>query len=141
MPDPYQLKKGWLSEEAGIIYWLPMTYGSIFIFIIFHPIDLGSDDLNDYKNTKAYSYFANGWLGKISAVLFDSTIFLIKADCRLSERISDPDHNIWACLTKKVCTIKSAHCSCRAGMSETWNHVAAMLIHTEVAVLCGLTKP
>lgn len=146
VPDPYEVKEGWLNEDGGQIHDTscighPMTYGSIFIFIMIHPSYLGGENLSDYKTTKAYSDFANGWLGKISILFLDSALCVMKADCRPSERVNDPDHKVWICLTKKEGTIKAAYCSCMAGMSETCNHVAALLFRIEVAVTCGLTTP
>ena len=65
IPDPYKLKEDWLPEEDGTVNWPNVTYGDIFNFIMFHPSDLGSEDLSDYKTCKAYSYYAHGWLGTI----------------------------------------------------------------------------
>ena len=39
-----------------------LSYPDIFNFLIFYPSELGSKDLSDYKNSKAYSYYKSGWL-------------------------------------------------------------------------------
>ena len=51
IPDRFKLNKDWLSEKEGIVNWPSITYGDIFNFIMFHPSDLGSEDLSDYKVT------------------------------------------------------------------------------------------
>ena len=52
LPDPLHLKEGWLSEEESVKYW-PMTlYPDIFNFLTFHPSELASKDLNDYKTSQ-----------------------------------------------------------------------------------------
>ncbi len=62
IPDPFLLKNGWLKEESGICNWPPTSYPEIFNFLSFHPSELANNDLSDYKTSKAYSYYANGWL-------------------------------------------------------------------------------
>ena len=143
VPDPYHLKEGWLSEENGIVLWPVVTYPEIYNYFMFHPSELCSSDLNDYKNSKGYSYFKRGWIGQISyhSIHETSNFCILKTDCRASERLRDPPHKLWACISKKDSTIKSAHCDCMAGMSGTCLHVAAMFYRVEAAVRLGLTNP
>ena len=65
IPDPNHLVSGWLSEDDGIYFWPLILYADVFNFLTFNPSELGSTDLNDYKNSKAYSYFNRGWLGPV----------------------------------------------------------------------------
>ena len=65
----------------------------------------------------------------------------MKSDCRLNERLNDPPHKLWICISKTDAKIKSAHCNCMAGMSQSCNHVAALLFRVEAAVRLGLTNP
>ena len=97
----------------------------------------------DYKNSKGYSYFKRGWIGQISyhSIHETSNFCILKTDCRASERLRDPPHKLWACISKKNSTIKSAHCDCMAGVSGTCLHVAAMFYRVEAAVRLGLTNP
>ena len=55
--------------------------------------------------------------------------------------LRDTPHKVWVCVLKSDHTIKTAHCSCMAGMSATCNHVAALLFRVEAAVRYGLTNP
>ena len=62
---PLRLTEGWFDEQSAGKYW-PMTlYPDIFNFLKFHPSELASDDLSDYKTSKAYSYYAQGWLSPL----------------------------------------------------------------------------
>ena len=55
LPDPFKLEKGWLKEEEGITFWPLTLYQDIFNFLAFHPSELASKDLSDYRTSKAYS--------------------------------------------------------------------------------------
>ena len=59
------LTAGWLGEDEGISCWPFLTYPDIYNYLNFKPNELSSSDLNDYKNSKAYSYFNRGWLDNI----------------------------------------------------------------------------
>ena len=100
------------------------------------------EDLNDYKKSKAYSYFERGWLGKIDFhPLKDTPFCLMRTDCRPSQRLSDPLHKLWLLLSKDTGNVLEAHCSCMAGMKSTCNHVAAALFRIEAAMRYGLSNP
>ena len=60
IPDPNYLVSGWLSEDDGICFWSCVFYADIFNFLTFKPNDLCITDLDDYKQSKAYSYFQCG---------------------------------------------------------------------------------
>jgi len=76
---------GWKEEEYGVAFWPMVT-----TFYIIKYLMLDSGDLNDYKESKAYSYFKQGWLGKILYhPLGTSTICFMKTDCRPSQRLND----------------------------------------------------
>lgn len=112
MQDPYKIKIGWLDEDEGVRYWPLISAINVINFLM-----LGSEvDLNDYKSSKAYSYFANGWLGKLSLLtLNDPNYSLFMADCRPSQRIKDTKHKLWILLTNPYGQVINAHCSCMAG--------------------------
>ena len=56
IPYPFQHNEGWLNEEDGVKYWPNTLYPDIFNFLAFHPSELASKDLSDYKTSKAYSF-------------------------------------------------------------------------------------
>ena len=135
IPDPNHLVSGWLCEVDGIYFWPCILYADIFNFLTFNP--------SEFKNSKAYSYFNRGCLGPVSYHSIDdlSTYCFLKSDYRPSERLNDPPHKLWICISKADAKIKSAHCNCMAGMSQSCNHVAALLFRVEAAVRLGLTNP
>ena len=131
IPDPFKLNNGWLDEKEGIVYWpiVPTDYNIQFLMI-------GSDveDVSGYKGSKAYSYFKQGWLSNISYhSLCSSKYFLFKSDYRPSERLRDPPQKLWVCLSKKEGKVMTAHCTCVAGISSKYKHVAATLFRVEAA--------
>jgi hypothetical protein len=139
--DPFKIKSGWLGENEGVANWPMLLYPDIFNYLMFHPAELGSKDLNDYKNSKAYSYYKCGWLEQISSLSIGKLYCIMKADCRKSERINDPFHKLWILVNSRTSKIVTAHCTCMAGLSTTCNHVAAALFRIEAAVRNGLTNP
>ena len=63
---------------------------------MFYPTQLGSTDLNDYKDSKAYSYYKSGWFQplyfhKLSGIKY--CIFK-KEKCRPSQIISQINHKL-----------------------------------------------
>ena len=101
----------------------------------------GSKDLNDYKNSKAYSYHKSGWLQPmLYHDLAGSNFCTLKGECRKSQSVNDPFHKLWIILEKST-KIRSCHCTCMAGTNETCNHVAAAMFRVEEAVCTGLTNP
>ena len=139
IPDPFKLNTGWKDEDEGVAFW-PIV--PTFHIIQFLMIDSEIKDLNDYKCSKAYSYFEKGWLGPISYhSLGTSEHCLLKCDCRPSERIRDAPHKLWICITKKDGKVLKAHCTCMAGMGSTCNHVVAALFRVEAAMRLGLSNP
>ena len=139
IPDPLQLDIGWLDEEGGTPFWpmVPTLY-----IINFLMIDSEVEDLSDYKGSKAYSYFKQGWLGSISYHQLGSSKYcLLKVDCRPSERLRDVPHKLWICLSKKEGKVLRTHCTCMAGMGSTCNHIVAALFRVEAAMRLGLINP
>ena len=142
MPDPLLMQDGWLNEEDGIKYWPVTLYPDIYSFLAFHPNELSSNDLSDYKTSKAYSYYATGWLLPLffHNINGDSKYCFIKGACKPSQRLNDTPHKLWLCLSKDNGKIMRAHCTCMAGLSQTCNHVAAALFRIEAASRLGLNN-
>ena len=108
---------------------------------MFPPSELGSKDLNDYKNSKAYSYYKSEWLQPLQYHnLSGSKYCIIREKCRKSHSIKDPFHKLWIIL-EKTAKIRTLHCTCMAGMGEACNHVAAAIYRAEAAVRIGLINP
>ena len=121
IPDPYTLTEGWVDEKYGMKFWPMVLYPDIFNYLMFFPSELGSKDLNDYKNSKAYSYYKSGWLGQLWYHCIDGSgkFCVLKTDCTKSQSIRDTNHKLWIVIEKKSAHIRSCHCTCMAGMSET----------------------
>ncbi|XP_065684344.1 uncharacterized protein LOC136096713 [Hydra vulgaris] len=124
--DPFILLDGWLSEEDSIKQWPMVLYPDIFNYLMFNPSELGSNDFNDYKNSKALSFYNTGWLQKLAyhCINEESRFCAIKVECRHSQRINDTSHKLWLIIEKKNAKIRSCHCTCMAGMTQTCDHVA-----------------
>ena len=50
------------QRTEGMKFWAMFLYPDIFNYLTSFPSELGSKDLNDYKNSKAYSYRKSSWL-------------------------------------------------------------------------------
>ena len=51
-----------MKEEEGMKFWSMLLYSDILNYLMFFSSELGSNDLNAYKNSKAYSYHKSNWL-------------------------------------------------------------------------------
>ena len=113
----------------------------MFNYLMFFPSELGSKYLNNYKNSKLYSYHKSGWL---QPLLYHnhagSNFCLLKDECRKSRSVNNPFHKLWIILEKPA-KIRSSHCTSILGMGETCNHVAAAMFPVEAAVGTGLINP
>ena len=115
------------QRTEGMKFWAMFLYPDIFNYLTSFPSELGSKDLNDYKNSKAYSYPKSGWLQPpVYHNLTGSNVCILKGECRKSQSVNDPFNKLWIILEKSV-KIRSCHCTCMAGMGETCNHVAAAM--------------
>ena len=143
IPDPFILREGWLSEQESIKAWPTTLYPDIFNFLSFNPSELGSTDLNDYKTSKAYTYYSEGWLNPINyhEISKHSKMCIFKGTCKPSQRVSEASHKLWVVIEKSSGKVLRGHCTCMAGFSQTCNHVAAILFRIEAAVRMGLTNP
>ncbi len=142
LPDPFNLKDGWIPEEGGVKCW-PMTFfPDIYTFLSLRPNELASGDMNDYKASKAYRYYAEGWLSPLNyhEINNSSKYCFLKATCKPSQRVSEAPHKLWVCLEKSNGKILCGHCSCMAGIFQTCNHFVAALFRIEAAVRMGLTN-
>ena len=60
--DPFKIPHRWMEEDKGMAFRPMLSYADIFNFLMFSPSELGSKELNDYKNSEAYSYYKSEWL-------------------------------------------------------------------------------
>ena len=142
IPDPFKTTGGWLGEKDGVAYWPTTLYPDIYFSLSFHPSELKASDLGDYKVTKAYSYYTDGWLHPLyyHPLTERSKYCILKTTCRQYQRITDTSHKLWICISKANGKVMRAHSTCMAGFSQTCNHVAAALFRIEAPVRMGLNN-
>ena len=108
---------------------------------MFYPTQLGSTDLSNCKNSKAYSYCKSGWLQRLYFhKLSGSKYCIFKGESGQSQRIKDINHKLWIIMEKSG-EIRSCHATCMSGMGQSCNHVAAAIYRIEAAVRNGLNNP
>ncbi|CAL9689621.1 unnamed protein product [Knipowitschia caucasica] len=145
IPDPLQLREGWENESTAANKWPPCMYIDINNYLTRKDeLNLLTKLANDYKEGKAFSYFAsqNAWVKEVfyHEVSKDSKICFLKCDCTPSQRFNNVPHKLWVCFGKASGTIYSAYCTCFAGLGSTCNHVAALLFKVDYAWQHGLTS-
>ena len=100
--DRFKIPHGWLDEDEGMAFWPILLYPDIFNYFTFIPFELGSTDLSDYKDSKAYSYYDKGFLHPLEYHEFSGSKFcLLKGKCEHSQAISMPPHKLWLCIEKR----------------------------------------
>uniref|UniRef100_A0A8C6SKJ6 SWIM-type domain-containing protein n=1 Tax=Neogobius melanostomus TaxID=47308 RepID=A0A8C6SKJ6_9GOBI len=123
--------------------WPPTMLTDISAFLrLKDEVELEKRLMGDYKEGKAYSYFASNFTRDINyhGISDDSPFCFLKSASGRSQRRNDEDHRIWVCLQKQSGRILSAYCSCFAGLSSTCNHVAAVLFKLDFAWQQGITN-
>ena len=128
-PDPFKIPHGWLEEDERMAFWPMLLYRDIFNYLIFYPTQLGSTNLSDYKNSKAYSYYKPGWLQQplYFHKLTGRKYCIFKGECRQSQRINKINHKLWIIMEKSA-KIRSCHCIFMAGMGQSCTHVQLLCI-------------
>lgn len=143
LPDPFKIGAGWQDEMSGMSQWPPLFLSDIVNFFI----DKGTSNtvktyMNDYKIGKAFEYCSANFIKEIffHSVSSTSPVCFVRAKCTPSQRVTDENHTMWVAISKESGCVKSAFCSCTAGMGQTCNHVAALLFRVESANKLGLTS-
>ena len=152
IPDPMSLKDGWLKEKDnngdGLLHWPSVDYLDIANYIGLTQPDFIKRLQSDYKQGKCYRYFACDFVREVYYHPISSTSEFCIMKCKVvpSQRVNSKPYDVWAVITKDSKElpggeIKSAYCSCTAGLVGTCNHAVAMLFRLEHAVRYNLTKP
>ncbi|XP_070543638.1 uncharacterized protein [Ptychodera flava] len=122
LPDLLKIPEDqWVGEKEGIKCWPPIYISDISDFYKLknrdNTLDLTSRIINEYKEGKAFRYYADGWLKEVFYhQVPENDYCFLKAKCTPSQKIKDPPHSLWVCATAHD-EIHSAYCSCTAGTS------------------------
>ena len=150
IPDPIDLKSGWINEKNGMKKWPRLYFSDISRFYSFV---LGKDNLIhrlecEYKQGRAYRYFTNSFIGETLYHNIDekSKFCLLKTKFAPSQRLNMKQYDVWVVCRKDLIDsigreILSAYCTCTAGLYGSCNHVVGLLFRVEAAVLIGLSNP
>ncbi|XP_047137292.1 uncharacterized protein LOC124813811 [Hydra vulgaris] len=150
IPDPFSLKKNWLSESgSGLYKWPSIYYTDIEKYLrkLEQPYELMNRLDSDYKEGKAYRYYKCEFVKEIyfHEITEESDFCFLKSRVTPSQRTSSTPYHVWAAVKKDNerpgGEINSAYCTCIAGLLGCCNHVIAMLFRVEAAVCTGATKP
>ena len=145
-----ELKTGWLGEENGMKFWQHVYLTDITRFYrdVINKKDLIQRIECEYKPGKAYRYLTNNFVQEVfvNGVSEDSKYCILQTKCLPSQRISQKPYTNWAIVRKDKSDssggeIKSAYCTCTAGLIGSCNHVAELLFRVEAAVLTGVAHP
>ena len=145
-----ELKTGWLGEENGMKFWQHVYPTDITRFYrdVINKKDLIQRIECEYKPGKAYRYLTNNFVQEVfvNGVSEDSKYCILQTKCLPSQRISQKPYTNWAIVRKDKSDssggeIKSAYCTCTAGLIGSCNHVAGLLFRVEEAVLTGVAHP
>ena len=102
---------------------------------------------SDYKQGKCYLYFTCEFVREVlyHPTTAASKLCFLKCKVVPSHRVKSKPYDVWAFIEKDNeipgGNVKSAYCSCVAGLVGTSNHVVAMFFHIEYTVTFSLPKP
>ena len=146
IPDPIDLKVGWIGEENGMeqlprLYFSDINryYGSVLV-----KTDLINRLEYEYKQGKVYRYFTNKFIEEIlfHYVSDESKFCILKTKCVPSQRVSMKQYDVWVICRKNKGDfiggeILAGYCTCTAGLLGSCNHVAGLLFQVEATRLTG----
>ena len=124
LEDPMSVKHGWLNEENGLRFWSKLYFVDISRY---YSTTICRESLwqrleCEYKEGKAYRYYANGFIGEVFINLLadECKYCYIKTKCIPSQRVSSKQY-VWAVIEKDQGDkpggkIVSAYCTCTAGL-------------------------
>ena len=105
LPDPYDIRTGWLNEEA-MNFWPTINFCDISNYLkLKTPTELHDRLINEYKEGKAYRYYASGWVKEIMFHNIDdhSDFCIMATKVTPSMRLRMPPYEVWAIVEKKNC--------------------------------------
>ena len=110
LADPLILKNGWLGEKDGIKLWPRLYFMDISRY--FASV-LGRENLLqrlecEYKEGKAYRYYANGFIGEVQSNMLDQNSKYVWVICE-----KDRQQNQQFIPGGRI---MSAYCTCTAGL-------------------------
>ena len=102
----------------------------------------------EYKQGKAYRYFANKFIQEVfvNNVSEDGKYCILQTKCLRSQRISQKLNTVRAVVRKDESDVSggeiiSTYYTCTSGLIGSCNHVAGLLFRVEAAVLIGVAHP
>ncbi|XP_022325057.1 uncharacterized protein LOC111125467 [Crassostrea virginica] len=144
IPDPLQIGCDWQDEKEGMPHWPPLFLSDIVKFLVErgNTGDMITKYMNDYKIGKAFEYVEANFIKEIfyHPISTTSPLCFLRAKCTPSQRLNQEHHTLWIAVCKETGAVKSAFCSCTAGMGQTCNHVAALMFRVEMANKLGVTS-
>ncbi|XP_066303858.1 uncharacterized protein [Branchiostoma lanceolatum] len=144
VPDPLvDLKSGWQTEGEGMQHWPPTMYADMAEYLVASgEVDLRKRLMGDYKDGKAFSYFDANFIHEVlyHPISDDSDVCFVKSTSARSQRKNDEPHQVWVALQKSTGKVRTAYCSCFAGLGSSCNHVAGVLFKMDHAWTEGITN-
>ena len=148
VPDPFTIASGWLDEKAMML-WPTLKMHDITDYLRMKtPTELYDKLMNEYKQGKAYRYYAAGWVKEVKFhnVSDHSDVCIMATKVTPTMRLRQPPYEVWAIVEKDKANqiggkIYSAYCTCTAGLQGSCNHVLGLLFRAEAAASAGLTNP
>ena len=125
LPDPLTIKNGWVGEKNGMSLWPKIFFMDIskYYLKVISRNDLWQRVACEYKEGKAYRYFANGFIWEvfINEVSKDSELCILKTRCVPSQRVKNKQHDVWCIIRKSSAKhiggeIIAGYCTCTAGL-------------------------
>ena len=134
IPDPMTLKTGWISEGNSISEWPSIFYIDIANYLKNFGLDFINPLDQEYKLGKAYHYFTDNFVREIYYNISEKSKYcILKCHVVPSQKVSSKPYHNWTVVVKYVDsdfpsgTIKTAYCTCTAGLGGSCNHVTAFL--------------
>ena len=104
---------------------------NIVVYLLYTTTFVTLEEVKNYKSLQSFKYFASGWVLEVE--WNEYSIVLILGKVRHSYAASKAPLRPWV-LVRSNGAVLVAHCTCMAGLAETYSRVGAILHGVETAL-------
>ncbi|XP_041955495.1 uncharacterized protein LOC121714280 [Alosa sapidissima] len=123
--DPYTTPVDGMVALTAAVRYPNVEYHDVYHYLVNTPSPYTGADLKAYKSLDAFNFVINGWVRNILVQETADDIFATTASVFHSQYLNKEPLKAWLA-AKTDGTIITAHCTCKAGLSEACSHTAAV---------------
>ena len=110
----------------------PMEATDLLCFLVIDTSYYTKKQFKAFNSLEAYNQMVSSFISSVEGKVIGEK-FVVIGKGRHSQRMNERPFAVWI-ITNKEGTVSSAHClGCKAGLAETFSHIASILFHIEAS--------